>query len=122
MSPIFVVQEHWASHHHFDFRLEIDGVLKSWAIPKEIPDVRGIRRLAIQVEDHKLEYADFEGVIPEGEYGAGKVLIWDKGTYELVEKSENKIKFKLFGKKLKGIYQLLKFKEGNQWLLMKLED
>ncbi|MGB9758493.1 MAG: DNA polymerase ligase N-terminal domain-containing protein [Thermoproteota archaeon] len=121
MSPIFVVQEHWASHHHFDFRLEMDGVLKSWAIPKEIPVERGVRRLAIQVEDHALEYADFEGVIPEGEYGAGKVLIWDKGTYELVEKSESKIRFKLLGRKLKGTYQLIKFKGGNQWLLMKTE-
>lgn len=121
MSPIFVVQEHWATHHHFDFRLEMEGVLKSWAVPKEIPLERGVKKLAIQVEDHALEYADFEGVIPEGEYGAGKVLIWDKGTYELVERSENKIKFKLFGKRLRGLYQLIKFKEGNQWLLMKLE-
>lgn len=121
MNPIFVVQEHWATRHHFDFRLEMDGVLKSWAIPKDIPLERGIRRLAINVEDHSLEYADFEGKIPEGEYGAGEVLIWDKGKYELIERSENKIKFRLYGEKLKGTYQLIKFKEGNQWLLMKIE-
>lgn len=121
MGSIFVVQEHWATHHHFDFRLEMNGVLKSWAIPKDIPLERGIRRLAINVEDHSLEYADFEGEIPEGEYGAGKVLIWDKGKYELIERSESKIKFRLYGEKLKGIYQLIRFKEGNQWLLMKLE-
>lgn len=121
MSKIFVVQEHWATHHHFDFRLEMNGALKSWAIPKEIPDELGIKRLAVQVEDHPLEYANFEGIIPEGEYGAGRVSIWDKGTYELIEKTENKIKFKLLGKKLKGIYQLIRFKEKNQWLLMKLK-
>jgi len=120
--PIFVIQEHWASHHHFDFRLEMDGVLKSWAVPKEIPTEEGIKRLAIQVEDHPLEYANFEGEIPEGQYGAGKVKIWDKGEYEIIERKEDKIKFRLKGIKLNGIYQLIKYKgRENQWLLMKVK-
>jgi DNA ligase D-like protein (predicted 3'-phosphoesterase) len=121
MMPIFVVQEHWATHHHFDFRLEMDGVLKSWAIPKEIPTKEGEKRLAVQVEDHDLEYANFEGEIPEGEYGAGKVKIWDKGKYEIIERNQKKLKFKLFGKKLKGIYELVNFKDKN-WLLFKVEE
>jgi len=75
---IFVIQEHWASRHHFDFRLEKDGVLKSWAIPRSIPQNAGEKRLAIEVEDHDLDYADFEGEITEG-YGKGKVKIWEKG-------------------------------------------
>ncbi|MCD6471196.1 3'-phosphoesterase [bacterium] len=116
---IFVVQEHWATHHHFDFRLEMDGVLKSWVIPKKIPQKRNIRRLAVQVEDHPIEYADFEGVIPEGNYGAGKVKIWDKGKYNLISKINKAIKFELFGKKLRGTYMLLKFKDKN-WLIFKL--
>jgi DNA ligase D-like protein (predicted 3'-phosphoesterase) len=118
MKKIFVVHEHWASHHHFDLRLEMDGVLKSWAVPKE-PPLKGIKRLAIQVEDHPLSYASFEGEIPEGFYGAGKVKIWDKGNYDLVEKDEKKIVFILKGKKLTGKYCLLKFRDKN-WLFFKL--
>lgn len=115
----FVVQEHWASHHHFDFRLEMDGVLKSWAVPKGVPEEKGKKVLAIQTEDHPVSYINFEGEIPEGCYGAGIVKIFDKGKYELIERAENKIVFELKGKKLKGKYVLLKFKKPNQWLLFK---
>ena len=117
----FVVQEHWASHHHFDFRLEMDGVLKSWAVPKGVPEKKGKRVLAIQTEDHPVSYLNFEGEIPEGCYGAGVVKAFDKGKYELIERTENKIVFELKGKKLRGKYTLLKFKKPNQWLLFKIE-
>lgn len=83
--PRFVIQEHSARTLHFDFRLERDGVFKSWAIPKGLPERQGVRRLAIRVADHTLAFGDFEGTIPEGEYGAGNVEIWDRGTYELHE-------------------------------------
>ena len=119
--PIFVVQKHEAKHLHYDFRLELDGVLKSWAVPKGIPTKEGIKHLAIQTEDHDLSYANFEGVIPEGEYGAGKVEIWDKGTYELESRKDWKIVFVLHGKKLKGRYTILKFKD-NQWLIFKAKE
>lgn len=123
--PIFVVQEHWASHHHFDFRIEKDGVLKSWAVPKGMPQNEKEKRLAVEVEDHELSYANFEGVIPEGLYGAGKVKIWDKGTYQLVEEDPNKIKFILMGEKLKGVFSLVKIKSvkgKNYWLLIKNKE
>ena len=118
----FVIHKHHASHLHWDFRLEIDGVLKSWAIPKEPPTKKGIKRLAIQVEDHALSYANFQGEIKEG-YGKGKVFIWDNGTYELIKKSEKEIEIELHGKKLKGKYILVKTKfrdDGKSWLLMKV--
>jgi len=123
--PIFVVHEHWAKRHHFDLRLEIGDVLKSWAVPKEIPTEYGVKRLAVQVEDHPIEYASFSGRIPEGYYGAGEVLIYDRGVYELKEYSVNKIRFKLFGQKLSGVYQLLKFREEKgrvYWLLFKIKE
>ena len=107
-SHIFVVHRHEASHLHWDLRLEINGVLKSWAVPKEPPKTKEIKRLAIQVEDHPLAYAKFKGIIPEGNYGAGKVEIWDKGKYELIERTNKKIEFNLKGKKLKGDYILSK--------------
>ena len=121
---IFVVQKHNASHLHYDFRLEMNGTLKSWAVPKIPPTVKGIKRLAIQVEDHPLSYAKFEGEILEGNYGAGKVEIWDNGNYELVEKDSKKIEIKLHGKKLKGKYVLVKTHYGSKpeksWLFFKV--
>jgi bifunctional non-homologous end joining protein LigD len=115
----FVVQEHHASHLHWDFRLEKDGALKSWAVPKGPPEKKLIKRLAIQVEDHELDYIDFEGEIAEGEYGAGSVKIWDSGTYELESESSKSIVFELKGNRLKGKYSLVHLKE-KQWLLIKL--
>lgn len=115
----FVVHKHAASHLHYDLRLEMDGVLKSWAIPKEPPLAAGVRRLAVQVEDHPLEYGTFEGTIPEGEYGAGKVEIWDKGTYELMDRKADKLIFDLHGERLKGAYVLVRFKNVKNWLLFK---
>ena len=120
-NPVFVVQEHWASRHHYDFRLEIDGVLKSWAIPKNLPRKVGEKRLAVRVEDHPLEYGFFEGIIHEGQYGAGKVEIWDKGELEIKEKTANSLKFLLRGKRLKGEFSLFhppSFAKKS-WLLMK---
>ncbi|MEM0230776.1 MAG: DNA polymerase ligase N-terminal domain-containing protein [Candidatus Woesearchaeota archaeon] len=117
----FVVQEHHASHLHWDFRLELDGVLKSWAVPKEPPTKPGIKRLAVEVEDHDISYIDFEGTIPEGSYGAGTVKIWDSGTFKLESRRPEKIVFKLDGKKMKGEYVLLKFSKAGEknWLLFK---
>jgi DNA ligase D-like protein (predicted 3'-phosphoesterase) len=115
----FVIQKHSATHLHYDFRLELEGVLKSWAIPKEPPMEAGIKRLAVQVEDHELSYIDFEGTIPEGEYGAGKVEIWDKGTFILKYRSPDKIMFALRGNRLNGDYTLLRFKKDENWLFFK---
>ncbi len=118
---IYVIQEHHASHLHWDLRLEMDGILKSWAVPKEPPREPGVRRLAVPVEDHPLGYESFNGVIPEGQYGAGEVIIWDKGTYEPSSISENKIVFNVFGEKLKGEYCLVKtkFQGKDSWLFFK---
>ena len=118
---IFVVQEHHASHLHWDLRLEMDGVLKSWAVPKEPPTEPGIKRLAVMTEDHPIDYASFEGEIPKGLYGAGTVKIWDNGTYELKNRTEEKIEFILKGKKLKGGYVLIRFKRAGpkNWLFFK---
>lgn len=115
----FVVQEHHASHLHWDFRLELDGVLVSWAVPKGPPTEPGVKRLAIRVEDHPLDYIDFEGVIPEGEYGAGTVEIWDSGEYRLIDRSPRALEFELLGKRLRGVYKLLNMKDKN-WLMFKL--
>lgn len=117
-SSRFVIQKHQATHLHYDFRLELGNVLKSWAVPKEPPTQPGIRRLAVQVEDHELSYIDFEGTIPEGEYGAGTVEIWDKGTYTLKNRTDKIIEFTLDGSRLKGSYALVNFKDNN-WLLIK---
>ncbi len=118
----FVVQEHHASHLHWDFRLEMEGVLKSWAVPKGIPTKTGMKHLAVEVEDHPVDYIDFEGEIPEGEYGAGVVKIWDKGTYELVEKKPDKISFVLKGGRLQGHYYLVRTRwqgKKKNWLIFK---
>ena len=121
---IFVVHEHHASHLHWDLRLEMDRVLKSWAVPKEPPTAKGTKRLAIHVEDHPLSYAKFEGEIPEGNYGAGKVKIWDEGKYELLKNSEKEIEINFHGKKLKGKYALIKTHYGakpdKSWLFFKV--
>ncbi len=115
----FVVQKHDATRLHHDFRLEMDGVLKSWAVPKEPPTEAGVKRLAVEVEDHELSYIDFEGTIPEGKYGAGTVEIWDKGTYTLKHRSKDKLVFTLHGQKLNGDYTLIRFKADKNWLLLK---
>ena len=123
-SPRFVVQEHDASHLHFDFRLALDGVLKSWAVPKGVPEEAKLKRLAVQTEDHPLDYASFEGNIPKGEYGGGTVKIWDDGTFLLKERTADKIVVELRGRRLKGPYALVRFKgkeqNGKNWLIMKL--
>lgn len=115
-----MIQEHHARRLHWDLRLEMDGVLKSWALPKIPPEEKGSKRLAVAVDDHPLQYAQFEGEIPEGFYGAGKVKIWDRGNYELIEKDENKIVFEINGKKLKGKYCLVKLKNGRNWIFFKI--
>jgi bifunctional non-homologous end joining protein LigD len=123
MSPRFVVHEHHATRLHFDFRLEMKGVLRSWAIPKGPSMTPSEKRLAVLVEDHPLEYVDFEGLIPKGEYGGGAVVIWDSGTYELIEQREDKISFVLRGEKLKGGFTLTRLKaKGDDWLLIKKRD
>lgn len=117
---IFVIQEHNASHLHWDLRLEMDGVLKSWALPKEPPKVEGIKRLAIQVEGHPIDYASFEGTIPQGMY----VNIWDKGEFKLEDQDENRMVFELRGQKMKGKFVLVKtrYKGQNSWLFFKRKE
>jgi bifunctional non-homologous end joining protein LigD len=126
----FVVHEHHSTRLHYDFRLEIAGVLKSWAIPKGPSMNPAEKRLAVMVEDHPLEYGDFEGIIPEGHYGAGPVLIWDSGGFKPEEDPEPALKngrlnFSLNGKKLKGGFGLMLMKgrgRGKDWLLIKRRD
>src|SRR5688572_18480569 len=133
--PIFVIQKHRASHLHYDFRLEMESVLKSWAVPKGPSYDPGVKRLAMMTEDHPFNYASFEGVIPEGNYGAGNVIIWDEGTWEFVEPGDDPVKalksgkltFRLNGKKMFGEWALVKIKgrpgsKGNEWLLLKHRD
>src|SRR5262249_32556373 len=129
----FVVQKHRASHLHYDFRLEMDGVLKSWAVPKGPPFDPADKRLAMQVEDHPVSYFDFEGNIPEGNYGAGTVMVWDLGSWEplgdpaaMLKKGD--LKFRLNGEKLKGEFVLAKMRssrmgsKGTEWLLIRKRD
>jgi bifunctional non-homologous end joining protein LigD len=124
--PIFVVQRHDARRLHYDFRLERDGALASWAVPKGIPLEPGQRNLAVHVEDHPLEYATFEGEIPKGEYGAGQVEVWDNGTYELVEeKKDGGLTVRLEGKRLQGLWTLVPARlsgDEKNWLLIKKRD
>ncbi len=143
---VFVIQKHDATRLHYDFRLEMGGVLKSWAVPKGPSTDPSVRRLAMMVEDHPFDYKDFEGIIPKGNYGAGTVMVWDFGTYEPLEEVDGKLqevtgkkaqekllrkelrsgslKLRLNGKKLKGEYALVKTKgmEENAWLLIKHRD
>jgi bifunctional non-homologous end joining protein LigD len=118
---VFVVQEHHARRLHYDLRLEKDGVLKSWAVPKGIPESTDQKRLAVETEDHPLGYADFEGTIPKGQYGAGTVKIWDKGVYEIKVWDEKMIEFTLKGQRLRGRYVLVRLKKAGDknWLLLK---
>ncbi len=121
---IYCIQKHNSSHLHYDLRLEMLGVLKSWAIPKEPPMEKGVKRLAVMTEDHPIGYEKFSGTIPEGNYGAGKVEVWDSGFYELKIKDSKKIEFFIHGKKLNGLYVLVKTnfgsKPGKSWLLFKI--
>jgi DNA ligase D-like protein (predicted 3'-phosphoesterase) len=123
---VYVIQKHQASHLHYDLRLEEGGVLKSWAIPKLPPQEEGLRRLAVETEDHPLGYEEFEGVIPEGEYGAGKVEVWDQGTYLPQETDPGKQIVEIKGHKLSGRYGLIKLKvkdpEDKNWLFFKLKS
>lgn len=130
---IFVIQQHHASRMHYDFRIEVDGVLKSWAVPKGPSTNPRDKRLAVMTEDHPLDYATFEGIIPEG-YGAGTVIVWDTGAYKNNTKKNGKIvpitkaldaghiEIELHGKKLQGGYALTKFRGDDDWLLVKVND
>ena len=134
----FVIQKHAASSLHFDLRLELDGVMKSWAVPKGPSIDPSVKRLAMQVEDHPIEYNKFEGTIPEGEYGGGTVMLWDRGTYSYWEKdpdpaerlregyASGDLKFSLRGKRLQGTWVLVRLRRGDpekpQWLLIKHRD
>jgi DNA ligase D-like protein (predicted 3'-phosphoesterase) len=123
-SRVFVVQEHHATHLHYDLRLEYEGVLRSWAVPKGIPETPGERHLAVETEDHPLEYAGFEGTIPEGEYGAGEVTIWDSGIFEPLIWEKDKIEVVMKGDRLSGRYVLVRFKRAGEkdWLLFRAKD
>jgi bifunctional non-homologous end joining protein LigD len=120
---LFVIQKHRATALHYDFRLEDAGVLLSWAVPKGPSPDPSVKRLAMQVEDHPIEYATFEGVIPAGEYGGGTVMVWDIGTWEPLEGSfaDGAVRFRVRGKKLRGAWRLIRTR-GRQWLLIKSRD
>lgn len=136
--PIFVIQKHDATNLHYDFRLEIDGTLKSWSVPKGPSTDPNVKRMAIPTEDHPIAYANFEGTIPKDQYGGGTVMIWDKGTFINIKVDSDKkpidlkkayemgtLEFELKGEKLSGGYALIKMKSGNMkgnWLLVKMKD
>jgi bifunctional non-homologous end joining protein LigD len=130
---MFVIQKHAASRLHYDFRLEMDGVLKSWAVPKGLPLIQGDKRLAVQVEEHPVEYGNFEGTIPAGNYGAGSVMLWDAGICEVIEGTprealrRGKLVLQLQGQKLKGQWTLVQMhpkgdRNDNAWLAIKTES
>jgi bifunctional non-homologous end joining protein LigD len=134
-SPRFVVQKHWARTLHYDFRLEVNGRLVSWAVPKGPSKDPKIRRLAIRVPDHPVDYGEFEGVLPRGEYGAGAVMVWDSGTYKPLRPAEmvpeewlrqDFLKFISRGKKLRGLWEMIRYRSGSAsketWLWVKLRD
>jgi len=122
---LYVIHKHDASHLHYDLRLEMNGALRSWAVPKEPPLKKGTKRLAVSVEDHELSYARFQGTIPEGQYGAGEVEIWDDGYYVPIAVKDTSIIVDIHGEKLKGAYCLVKLKpksekdKGKNWLFFK---
>lgn len=136
--PVFVIQKHDARNLHYDFRLEIEGALKSWSVPKGPSTDPSVKRMAIPTEDHPLEYADFEGTIPKGQYGGGTVLVWDRGTFENIKRDQDgnpisleesykmgTVEVKLQGEKIYGGYALIRMKSGNMegnWLLIKMDD
>lgn len=125
----FVIQKHDASRLHYDFRLEMEGVLKSWAVPKGLPWIKGEKHLAVEVEDHPVDYADFEGIIPRGQYGGGTVMVWDSGTYEVEGGKEpmkalrsGRLTLRMDGEKARGEWTLIRIRSSEskpQWLLMK---
>src|ERR1700745_1160294 len=125
----FVIQKHAARRLHYDFRLEMEGVLKSWALPKGLPWKRGEKHLAVEVEDHPIEYEDFEGVIPEGQYGGGTVMVWDRGNYHVYGEQpakslrDGKLHLVLDGEKAEGEWTLVRIRgrddAKNQWLILK---
>src|SRR5665648_8543 len=124
---LFVIQKHAASHLHYDLRLEMGGVLKSWAVPKGPCLDPSVKRLAIEVEDHPLDYGSFEGTIPKGQYGGGTVMLWDKGYWESdhplpEEYKTGAMRFELKGSKLAGAWKLIRLKNSKQWLLIKVTD
>lgn len=120
--PVYVIQEHHAARLHWDLRFEMGGTLKSWALPREPPQKIGEKRLAISVDDHPVGYALFEGCIPEGNYGAGQVKIWDKGTFEIIDNNTRKIIVNIHGSRLQGKYCLVHFEpEEKSWLFFKLK-
>lgn len=137
--PIFVIQKHDASNLHYDFRIEVDGVLKSWAVPKGPSTDPSEKRLAVPTEDHPLEYADFEGIIPEDQYGGGTVIVWDRGSYENAKEEDDDgnrpsvgdqledghVTIRLHGEKISGGYALIRTSgddDDEQWLLVKMDD
>nr|WP_321351426.1 DNA polymerase ligase N-terminal domain-containing protein [uncultured Methanoregula sp.] len=120
----FVLHEHFSKHHHFDLRLEKDGSLASWAVPKGLPDQAGERRLAIRVEDHSLDYIGFTGTIPEGDYGAGEVRIADSGYYDTLLWTPERIEVVFHGNSLTGKYVIIRFSKAgeNDWLILKAKQ